>query len=128
MEVTKVLVDTSILIDYYRKTNKDRTEWMRLAEQKFKFATSVIAKYEIYSGATDLQLELWDSIFADIEVIPVTEYSEDEAVCINAKLKQARKQIAFPDLLIAATAVSNKMPLATLNKRHFERIMSLELV
>lgn len=101
---------------------------MKLTEQKFKFATSVIAKYEVYSGATDKQLELWDSIFANIEVIPVLEVSVDVAICINATLKRERKQIAIPDLLIAATAVLNKMPLATLNKRHFERIASLELI
>jgi predicted nucleic acid-binding protein len=128
MEVKKVLVDSSILIDYFRKTNKDRTEWMKLTDQKFKFATSVIAKYEIYSGATDQQLELWDSIFSNIEVIPILEKSVDMAICINATLKRERKQIAIPDLLIAATAVLDKMPLATLNKRHFERIASLELI
>jgi len=83
MEVKKILVDSSILIDYFRKTNKDRTEWMKLADQKFKFATSVIAKYEIYSGATDHQLELWDSIFSNIEIIPVLEVSVDVAICIN---------------------------------------------
>ena len=128
MEVRKVLVDSSILIDYFRKTNKDRTEWMKLTEQKFKFATSVIAKYEVYSGATEKQLELWNSIFANIEVIPVSEISVDVAIGINATLKRESRQIAIPDLLIAATAVLNKMPLATLNKRHFERITTLELV
>lgn len=128
MEVRKVLIDSSILIDYFRKTNKDRTEWMKLTKQQFEFATSVIAKYEIYSGATDQQLELWDSIFENIEVIPVGEVSVDVAVWINAALKRERKQIAIPDLLIAATAVLNEMPLATLNKRHFERIAMLELI
>ena len=46
------MVDTSILIDYYRKTDKDNSAWVALVRKGYRFAMSSITKYEIYSGAT----------------------------------------------------------------------------
>jgi tRNA(fMet)-specific endonuclease VapC len=43
-------------------------------------------------------------------------------------LKKDSKLIEIPDILIAATAQANQLKLATLNKKHFERINSLEIV
>lgn len=45
-----ILVDTSILIDYYRKTDKENSVWIGLVRQEYSFAISAITKYEIYSG------------------------------------------------------------------------------
>ena len=47
-----ILVDTSILIDYYRKTIKANAARVTLIEKGYKFSISVITKYELYSGAT----------------------------------------------------------------------------
>lgn len=41
----------SILIDYYRKTDKSNSIWVALIPG-YKFAISAITKYEIYSDAT----------------------------------------------------------------------------
>lgn len=42
-----ILVDTSILIDYYRKTDKANSVWITLVRQEYSFAISAITKYEI---------------------------------------------------------------------------------
>jgi tRNA(fMet)-specific endonuclease VapC len=47
---------------------------------------------------------------------------------MNKMLKRKRKQIDIADLFIAATAVTNKMSLATLNRKHFDRIDTLTLI
>jgi tRNA(fMet)-specific endonuclease VapC len=49
-------------------------------------------------------------------------------VDINNALKRKRKQIDIADLFIAATALSNNLPFATLNLKHFERIDNLQIV
>ncbi|MGN6354940.1 MAG: type II toxin-antitoxin system VapC family toxin [Parafilimonas sp.] len=123
-----ILVDTSILIDYYRKTDKEKSVWIGLVRQGYSFAISVITKYEIYSGATTSQLSFWNSILQIVAIIPFDEVSVDTAVAINSQLKKKRKQINIADLFIAATAVANNLPLATLNKRHFDRIEALDTV
>lgn len=123
-----VLVDTSILIDYYRKSDKTKSVWLYLVQQGYSFAISVITKYEIYAGATPNQLSFWDSVLQAITIIPFDEISVDTAVTINSTLKRKRKQIDLADLFIAATAITYNLPVATLNEKHFERIDSLILV
>ena len=70
-----ICLDTSILIDFFRKTNKENSAFYRISSQHTLFAVSVITEYEIFTGTT-------------------------------------------PD----------QLPLATLNKKHFERIKPLSLL
>lgn len=123
-----ILVDTSILIDFYRKTDKANSVWITLVRQGYLFAISAITKYEIYSGATQSQLSFWDSVLQRITIIPFDENVVDIAVDINKELKRKRKQIDIADLFIASTALFYKIPIATLNKKHFDRIEKLNLV
>ena len=123
-----ILVDTSILILSYRKTIKANAAWVTLIEKGYEFWISVITKHELYSGATQSQIAFWDSILASISIISFDESCVDTAVQINAVLKQKRKQIDLADLFIAATAIASNLPIATLNKKHFDRIDGLSIV
>jgi len=123
-----VMVDTSILIDYYRKTDKANSVWIALVRQGYTFTISTITKYEIYSGATQTQLSFWNTILQAVQVVPFDEATVDVAVELNATLKRKRKQIELADLFIAATAIRNDLPFATLNRKHFDRIEQLKIV
>jgi tRNA(fMet)-specific endonuclease VapC len=57
---------------------------------------------------------------------PILEYSE-EAMEIFEELKNRKLNVASNDLRIAAIALANNMPLATQNRRDFERIEGLVL-
>jgi tRNA(fMet)-specific endonuclease VapC len=87
-----------------------------------------VTKFEICSGATPIQMTFWDNFFKTITVITLDEHSVDTAVNINNALKRKRKQIDLADLFIAATAVAHDFPLVTLNKNHFDRIGTLQLI
>lgn len=128
MENQLILVDTSILIEYYRKKNKSKTVLIQLLNKGYKFAISVVSKYEIYSGATENQISFWNSIFEMIAIYSLDEKAIDYALATNTLLKKSRNQIEIADLFIAATALSYKIPLATLNRKHFDRVESLKLV
>jgi tRNA(fMet)-specific endonuclease VapC len=121
-----ILADTSILIDYFRKTDKANSIWIILFDQGYDFSISAITHYEIYSGATSDQLSFWESVLARTMVLPFNEMVAQAAVDINNSLK--RKQIEMADLFIAATAISNNLSFATLNKKHFDRIEGLHLM
>lgn len=123
-----ILIDTSILIEYYRKTDKSNSVWFSLVQKGYEFAVSVITKYEIFSGATPAQLNFWESIFQTISVIPLDEVCVDTAVQINGALKRKRKQLDIADLLIGSTAITRGLHFATLNRKHFERIDELVII
>ena len=56
-----VLVDTSILIDYYLRTDKEKSVWISLIRKGYSFALSAVTKYELYAGAISNQLTFWDT-------------------------------------------------------------------
>ncbi len=123
-----ILIDTSILIDYFRKSNKDNSKLIELLRQGYKFQISAVTEYEIYAGATVDQEAFWRTLLNTIGVVFFDSKAVEIAVKVNTALKRKRKQIAIADLFIAATAISNDLPLSTLNKKHFERIDNLKLV
>ena len=123
-----ILTDTSILIDYFRKTDKDNSVLISLFDRGFDFTISAITYYEIYSGTTGNQFEFWKSLLQRTKVLGLDEIVAQTAVVINKELKRKRKQIEIADLFIAATAVANNLPFATLNRKHFDRIDNLNLV
>jgi tRNA(fMet)-specific endonuclease VapC len=123
-----VLADTSLLIDFFRKSDKSKSHLVSLIRKGYEFCIWVITEYEIYSGAAASQVGYWQEFLKKINVIPLDQSAIKEAVNINNVLKAKRKQIELADLFIAVIAVSNNLPVATLNKKHFERVESLVLV
>ena len=123
-----ILADTSILIDLFRKSKKVNSKFVQLAMEGYEFQISAITAYEVYSGATIGQLPFWDDLLEKIIVLPFDKDVVKQAVIINRILKQKRKQIELADLFIAATAVNHDLSLATLNRKHFERIDLLTII
>ncbi len=123
-----ILADTSILIDYFRKTDKSNAVLIYLFDQGFDFTISAITHYEIYSGTTTRQLPFWQSLLQNIKVLAFDQKVAQTAVDINNELKRKRKQIEKADLFIGATAIAYDLPFATLNRKHFERIVGLTII
>lgn len=123
---TMILLDTSVLIDYFRKTKKERTFFVTLSENHAQFAVSVITKFEIYMGSTPQQIKFWDRIFAHLVILPFTESCAETAIQIQQSLKGT--EIDLADLFIGATAKQYDLSLTTLNTKHFGRISELTLI
>ncbi len=123
-----ILVDTSILIDFFLKTDKSNSVLIGLVKKGYTFKISAITEFEIYSGANKNQLSFWNKLLEKIEILAFDKDVVKVAVELNNALKLKRKQIDIADLFIAATAVNNKLPIATLNKKHFERIDNLKII
>lgn len=123
-----ILLDSSVLIDYFRKTKKENTFFVTLLDRQFSYAVSVITEFEIWIGSKAEQQSFWEQFFRQLTILPLTSDCIKTALQIHTELKQKRQTIDFPDLLIAATAQSHGLPLATLNEKHFNRISQLQLV
>lgn len=123
-----ICLDTSVLIDFFRKTQKENSFFYELTASYDNFAVSVITEFEIYSGSNSEQQEFWDQFFANCTILPFDSRAGQIAAKTYQKLKQRNKLIAMPDLLIGATAIANKIKLATLNTKDFERLDELKLI
>ena len=123
-----ILADTSILIDYFRTSDKKNSILISLFDQGYDFAISAISHYEIYSGTTIAQLPFWQSLLQHTNVLAFNQDIAQVAISINNELKKKRKQIEIADLFIAATAIAYGLPFTTLNKKHFERIERLNFI
>jgi len=123
-----ICLDSSILIDYFRKSQKENSTWYKLSQKHQSFAVSIITTFEVLSGATPAQKSFWDSVFVNLTILPFDLHTNEKAVQIYKRLKSNGNLIDLPDLFIAATAIAHELPLATLNIKHFERITELILV
>ena len=128
MENKIIFLDTSVIIEYYRKKDKSKSFYYELTKTYSLFAVSAITEYEVLVGSNDEQDIYWKSFFEQITILPFTEETNKTAIKIYRQLKRISKLIPIPDLLIGATALNNNLPVATLNKKHFSRIVELEII
>jgi len=128
MEDVLICLDTSVLIDYHRKKDKSKSLFFKLTKRYALFAVSAITEYELYLGNTEGQNIFWDEFFSQITVLPFDAKAARNAADIYKQLKIKNKLIEMPDILIAGTVMRNDLPLATLNRKHFERINGLKIV
>ena len=127
MATTRILVDTSIIIDFLRKKKKDKSILWKIKEDSVCFM-STITLFELLSGAQN------ERHFADIKIISnwiESIYLDDEIAVLSASiyrnLKEENQLIEFRDIFIAATATYHNLCIATLNAKHFERIEGVTL-
>jgi len=127
MDQKIILLDTSILIDYYRKKNKANSKLVTLAK-KYDFSISVITRLEILTGINKKQEDFWSNVFNEMKVLPLFENDVDIAANIIRTLRKENQIIGLKDILIASTALANDLSLATLNFKDFERIKGLYII
>lgn len=124
-----ICLDTSVLIDYFRKSKKENSFFTKLIEGKFQgFLVSVVVHFEIYLDINEVQLNYWNNLFSDFLILPYSQTINNESINIFKQLKRKSITIEFKDLIIAATAKANNYHLATLNKKHFNNIEGLDLI
>jgi len=125
MDDRRVVIDTSIFIDYFRKENKKKTKLYFLTREGYELTTSSICYFEYMSGSKNREFD--KLLFDNIEVIPFDKNQAFIASTVFKDLKNKNSLIEFRDILIASCAMAYNVPLATLNIRHFERIDRLVL-
>lgn len=120
-----VLVDTSILIDFFRKSDKTNSRLLKLVKEEFSYCISAITEFEIYIGTTPNQTAYWKDFLFRTQILAFDKEIARTAVGIS---KKQSRLICIADLFIDATAVHYRLPLATLNVKHFERVEELQLL
>ncbi len=121
----KLLIDTSVIIDFLRKKDKEGTLLYKLAENDLY--VSIITHTELYSGKsiwekTQAKEEL-EKLFSGITIFSLIPELSQKA----GKIKAYHHDRNILDCIIAATALYHDLDLVTLNIKDFENIPGVQI-
>ena len=92
---------------------------------------SLITRYEILRGlkakGSSSQIDAFEGFCVVSDVLPLTDSIVERAAGIYADLKTRGELIGDADILIAATALTHGLAVATNNEKHFTRIEGLDV-
>lgn len=124
-----LLVDTDILCNDFKSRSHANTPFRRAIRQFHPIYISVITVFEVEAGAKAANRESDIQHFLTyLRVLVLTRPIAMIAASIAADLKKRNKMIQIPDILIAATALHQDLPILTSNTDHFGRIKEVQLV
>nr|WP_240916564.1 type II toxin-antitoxin system VapC family toxin [Pedobacter sp. HDW13] len=122
------MVDTSILIDYFRKkTNQKQGYLLYLNSMKtcaFQALQNLKFTWELRANS----IFFWETMLSNFIIFPFDNDAALAAVEIQSNLKKVRKSIDKADLFIAATAIAHNLYFDMLNHKHFENIENVKLI
>lgn len=121
------LLDTTVLIDLSRG-NTDAADFIddsRMAQ--IPLMVSVISAMELIFGCRDKrEVEQAKKLVADFTLLHLSSMASTKAYELMLAYSKSHN-LAIPDALIAATAITNGLELATDNERHFRMIPTLSV-
>jgi predicted nucleic acid-binding protein len=127
-----VILDTSVLVDILRG-NDAVSDVLDQIDGTTVPRVSSVSIMELVEGAaygdrTEKERAAIRSILTEVDQIPFDGECAVVAGEISAALLAAGERIDPADVMIAATARSNGLPVATANGKHFRRVDGVELV
>ena len=126
MESKSILIDTSIIIDHLRKKNKTNTVFFKLVSHNYNLYISSITLFELLSGAIDAQkVKDIKTTLSFVKILDFDSSSAEKASAAYLHLKKRNSLVDVRDLFIAASAITNNLPVSTLNHKHFQNIPEL---
>jgi len=122
----RVLLDTTVIIDLAR--GKDEViGYLNTLLQTTVLYISVISMMEILMGARNkIELQYWSNLIKMCTPVPLSESVGTIALGLIQEYHHSHG-LLIPDALIAATALTEDLPLYTANKKHFKMIPHLRL-
>ena len=129
MPVTKLLLDTDILLFSLRGNTTVIGKWAKLAASQW--VISAISGYEIQKGIeanpTTKSSQRATMLLSQLEMEPVSSDVALEAAKIHQALKKKGLSIGTADELIAAHAITMGATLVSNSTKHFEHVPGLKL-
>ena len=121
------LIDTDVLIDAARG-HPDATAFLNDQNEDFGVQISVISAMELTVGCRNkLELTQNKRFLESVLVLPINTRISHQAFNLIESFTLSHG-LMIPDALIASTALVNALTLITKNTRHFQMILSLQVV
>ncbi|WP_339698779.1 type II toxin-antitoxin system VapC family toxin [Algoriphagus aquimarinus] len=107
MEKEIILLDTGILIEYFRKKDKEKSILYQLSLDNYEFKVASITQYEVLLGSNDSQINFWKELFGRVKILPFDEQSAITASKIYKQLKTQDSRLKTQDLSAVAEPITN---------------------
>ena len=117
------MLDTDVLIDYLHGVPAAGRYVNGLAAVP---TCSEVTRVEVLRGMRSHERRVTERFLATIRWSTVDEETSGLAGELGRRFRRSHTQIGVADLVIAATAARLRIPLATLNVRHFPMFEDLE--
>lgn len=121
----KVLIDTSVLIEFLRFKRK-KTLYEEILARKWRPVVSFITPAELWAGRSvwesKKKAELLETLLSGVEIIFPSVYT----LKLSGKLR-AKYRISLLDAFIASAAIEKNLPLVTLNVKDFKKIKKVKI-
>ena len=114
-----ILVDSDVLIEHLRGTTAAR-DWLVGARQSSgPLAISVVSRTEVAGGMRQPERREVMRLLGSMQRFEITEQVAWRAAILMQEYRRSHSGIGLGDYLIAATALTEGLELATLNIRHY---------
>ncbi len=124
-----VVLDTSILIDHLRQSRNKETVLAKFsASTEETLAISIITIQELYEGKSTKTEERERALLSLISPIKILPYTYQAAKLAGEIARDLDKPIELADAAIAATTITDRAKLLTLNRKDFKGIKNLSLI
>lgn len=121
-----ILIDSDVLIEHLRG-NTDARDWLVQARRTSgPLAMSVISVAEIAGGMRSPERREVMRLLGSMQRFEVTEQVAWRAGTLMREYRRSHSGIGLGDYLIAATALTEGLEIATLNVRHYPMFTALK--
>lgn len=121
----KVVIDSSVIIDFLRKDSREKSFAQKVIEDE-DIVLSLVTVAELYSGKSVQQEgQAKDLLEKIIETAEVVYPGFDDAIKVGSL--RAKYQLSLGDAFVAALALDLNLPLVTLDKKAFEKITEVKI-
>jgi predicted nucleic acid-binding protein len=120
-----ILIDSDVLIEHLRG-NADARDWLVQARRTSgPLAISVISLTEIAGGMRSPERREVIRLLGSMQRFEVSEQVAWRAATLMREYRRSHSGISLGDYLIAATALTEGLELATMNVRHYPMVPAL---
>lgn len=124
----KIVVDSSILIDYLRGGKKGLQFIKEIEKNKdLELFLPTIVVFELFSGQSTKSPHVVSIILNLLKFFQRIELTEEIAKFSGQLFRDAKKTLGVSDCIIAASALQINAEVVTLNQKHFDQIPNLSL-
>lgn len=119
----KICLDTDIVITILKGDKPGEDIINKLLNYEI-FITSITV-FELFLRQTNL--EIIEEFIQNLNILSLNEISAKKASELHKSLEKKGSIIDLRDIFISAICLNNNVKLATMNRKHFERIPGLQL-